>query len=143
MNSIKFIALLRDWVLIAIGIFIAAHIVDGITYDSQTTLLVVVLLLSIFNIFLKPILVLITLPFIILSFGLVLWFINALLFMLAGALVDGFHVESFGSALFGSLIVSLVTIMANILFGNDKRNPPPPPPQEPHRKNDKDDVIDI
>lgn len=142
MNSTKFIELVRDWIVIAIGVFLAAHIVDGITYDSGSTLLVVVLLLSIFNIFLKPILLLITLPFIILTFGLMIWIINALLFMLVGALVDGFHVDSFSSALFGALIVSLVTIMANILFGGNGTGRPPSNKIPPSKTN-KDDVIDI
>lgn len=138
MDSIRFIALLRDWIVIAIGIVLATHIVDGITYDTGTTLFVVVLLLSVFNIFLKPVLVLITLPFIILSLGLMLWVINALLFMLASALVDGFHVDSFSAALWGSLIVSLVAVMTNILFGNS-----PPSSRTPRGGSNKDDVIDI
>jgi hypothetical protein len=55
MNRATFIDLVRYWIVIAIGIFLAANIVDGISYDSGTALIVVVLLLSIFNIFLKPI----------------------------------------------------------------------------------------
>lgn len=141
MNRDVFIDLVRYWIVIAIGVFLAAHIVDGITYDSGTTLLVVVLLLSILNIFLKPVLLLISLPFIILTFGLMIWIINALLFMLVSALVDGFHVDSFSSALLGSLIVSLVAIMSNILFGGG--NNPRSPRRNSSTKSDKDDVIDI
>lgn len=140
MNSAKFIDLVRYWIVIAIGIFLASNIVDGITYDSWTALIVVVILLSIFNIFLKPILLLLTLPFIILTFGLMIWIVNALLFMLAGSLVSGFHVESFSSALLGALVVSLVAIMANILFGGKKT---PPSNRNPDSKPNKDDVIDI
>lgn len=143
MGSIKFIELIRYWAIIAIGVFLAAHLVSGITYDSGTSLLVVVLLLSIFNIFLKPVLVLITLPFIILTFGLMIWVINALLFMLAGWLVDGFHVESFFSALMGALIVSLVAMMANALFGKGDRGRPSSSDNEPRPGSKKDDVIDI
>lgn len=143
MDSVKFIGFLRDWVIIAIGVFVAAHVVDGITYDSGSALLVAVLLLSVFNIFLKPVLVLITLPLIVLTFGLLLWVINALLFLLAGSLVDGFHVDSFVSALWGALIVSLVAILANMLFGGRGNGRSSSSGRGPSNKSDRDDVIDI
>lgn len=149
MKGIRFIELLRDWIVIAIGVFLAAHFVKGITYDNGTTLFLVVILLSIFNIFLKPVLVLITLPFIILTFGLMLWIINALLFMLAGWLVDGFYVDSFFAALMGALIVSLVTMMANALFkkrnGGDDDSGSSGSGRGWRRRgrDDRDDVIDI
>jgi uncharacterized membrane protein YvlD (DUF360 family) len=60
--------------------------------------------------------------------------------MLAGSLVSGFHVESFSSALLGALVVSLVAIMANMLFGGKKT---PPPNKNSDNKPNKDDVIDI
>lgn len=138
MKNFKFVDLLRDWLTIALGVLLAAHIVDGINYDSTLALVLVVILLSFFNMFLKPILVILSLPFIIVTFGLFLWIINALLFMLAGALIDGFYVESFTSAMLGALIVSLVAIACDILFGGPKRRR-----QSRARKHDKDDVIDI
>ena len=60
------------------------------------------------------------LPFIILTFGLGIWMINALLFLLVGNLVLGFTVDSFGDALAGAFVVSLTGVIANVLFGKNK-----------------------
>lgn len=132
------ISLIQNWLLIALGVLIAAHVVDGIDYDSGWTLFIAVVLLSAFNTFIKPVLVLITLPLIILTFGIGLWFINALLFMFVSKLVKGFEVASFSAAMWGALIVSLVAILANLFLGSGKKD------SSPKEKKDKDDdVIDI
>lgn len=134
-----FVSLIQNWLLIALGVLIAAHVVNGISYDTGWTLFIAVILLSAFNTFIKPILVLITLPLIILTFGIGLWFINALLFMFVSKLVSGFVVESFTAAMWGSLIVSIVAIVVNLILGSGK---PPSRPSDSH-KIEKDDVIDI
>jgi putative membrane protein len=110
--------------------------VPGISYDSGLTLLTVVLLLSFLNVVVKPILLLFSLPFIILSLGIGIWLINALLFYFVGRLVDGFHVAGFGSALWGALIVSITSMVMNRLLT------PPKAPPKPAAKRD-DDVIDV
>ena len=115
-----FIKLLKTWLLLALGVIIAAHTASGIGYDSNGALIVAVLLLSLCNVVLKPVLMLFSLPFIILTFGIGIWLINALLFMLVGALVDGFHVLSFWDALWGALVVSLTGAAANLLFGSSR-----------------------
>jgi len=103
--------LLLRWAILALGVTLASHVIPGISYDTGPTLLVVVLLLSLFNAVLKPLLVLFTLPFIILTMGLGMLVINALLFLFVGRIVEGFHVESFWSALGGALIVSLTNLL--------------------------------
>ncbi|NBB79339.1 MAG: phage holin family protein [Verrucomicrobia bacterium] len=113
-------ALFKSWLLIALGVLIASHIFPGIQYTGAASLLVAVLLLSLCNVFLKPLLMLFALPFIILTFGLGIWLINAVLFLLVGKLVDGFSVDGFGYALAGALVVSLTGAAANILFGNTR-----------------------
>jgi putative membrane protein len=118
-----------------VGVALSAHIVPGITYDNGVTLLVVVALLSLFNAILKPLLVIFTLPFVVLSLGLGIWVINALLFLAVSRLVDGFHVRDFWAALWGSLIVSLTNIILSGLL-KTRRLPPARPPKS-------DDVIDI
>lgn len=115
-------ALFKSWLLIALGVLIASHIFPGIGYSDSGGLLVAVLLLSLCNVFLKPLLMLFALPFIILTFGLGIWLINALLFLLVGKLVDGFSVDSFGYALAGALVVSLTGAAANVLFGKTRVN---------------------
>lgn len=146
-----FKTLFKSWLLIALGVLIASHIFDGIRYTDTSALIVAVLLLSLCNVFLKPLLMLFALPFIILTFGLGIWLINALLFLLVGGLVDGFVVESFGYAMAGALVVSLTGAAANVLFGKTKvqasvrsAGPGRPNQGEPSRKPLKDDdVIDI
>lgn len=97
----RLVQLLVHWVVMALGVTLATKLVDGISCDSTATLIVVVLLLSFFNAIIKPLLVLFTLPFIVLTLGLGVVVINALLFMFVGRLVDGFHVAGFWPAVWG------------------------------------------
>jgi putative membrane protein len=133
----SFKPLLLRWIVLALGVMLATKIVPGIACDDGVTLLAVVLLLSFFNAILKPLLVLFTLPFILITMGLGVVVINALLFMLVGRLVDGFHVAGFWSAVGGSLVVSLT----NLLVSSFVR--PRTPPRPPAERRSKDDVIDI
>lgn len=140
-----FVQLLVRWLVLALGVMIATKIVPGIRCDDGTTLVVVVLLLSFFNAILKPLLVLFTLPFIVLTMGLGVVVINALLFLLVGNLVNGFLVAGFWSALGGSVVVSVT----NLLVSAFVRSAAPPPPgggdrgSTPPVKPKRDDVIDI
>ena len=142
--------LLVSCLLLAIGVIIAAHTAKGIHYDSNGALVVAVLLLSLCNLVLKPLLMLFSLPFIILTFGLGIWLINALLFMLVGAVVEGFYVLSFWNALWGAFVVSFTGLIANVFFGTKRiqvqaQGAPGTPRAQPQARkplND-DDVIDI
>jgi putative membrane protein len=137
MNN-AFVNLLLRWLVLAIGVILSTRIVPGISYDSGSTLIVVVLVLSFFNAVLKPLLLLFSLPFIILTLGIGIWLINALLFYFVGRIVEGFHVAGFGSALFGALIVSVTNMVMSRFL-----KPLPKPPAPPARPGKKDDVIDI
>lgn len=132
--------LIRTWLLLALGVLASAHLVPGIEYDTVPALVVAVILLSVFNFILKPILLLFTLPFIVLTMGIGILFINALLFLLVGALVDGFHVAGFLAAFFGGLIVSIVDILINAFLGGRPRGQGRQTGKTPRRD---DDVIDI
>lgn len=140
MNS-WFKQLLIRWLILALGVTLAAKLVEGISYVDTMTLLVVVVLLSFFNAILKPLLVVFTLPFIFLTMGLGVLVINALLFLWVGNLVDGFHVAGFWAAMKGAVIVSLTNLIVSSLIRSPKpapRNPPPPP-----KDGGRGDVIDI
>jgi putative membrane protein len=141
MNN-RFVNLLLRWAVLALGVAFSAKLVHGIGYDSGATLAVVALLLALFNAFLKPLIVLFTLPFIVVTLGLGIWFINALLFYAAGRMVTGFHVDTFGSALLGALIVSITNLVLTRLI-----TPAPVVPGGPRgpaaRREKTDDVIDI
>ena len=131
--------LLLRWAILAVGVTLATKLVPGIHCADGATLIAVVLLLSFCNAILKPLLVLFTLPFIVLTMGLGVIVINALLFLFVGRLVDGFSVASFWSALGGALIVSIT----NLAFSGIGRAPgrPPAPRTRPRKK--PDDAIDI
>ncbi len=135
MNS-PFLQLLLRWLVLAIGVMLSTKIIPGISYDDGTTLLVVVLLLSFFNVILKPLLVLFTLPFIVLTMGLGMIVINALLFMLVGRLVEGFAVSGFWAAMGGALIVGVTNLVFTRLTAPRAAN-------RPADRRKPDDVIDV
>ncbi len=125
---------LQRWLVNTLGVLIAAHIVRGITYDSLSGLLVASLVLGALNAFVRPILLVLSLPLLIFTLGLFTLVINALLLMLVSALLrPSFEVDSFGYAFLGALIISLISIALNVLTGNARvsvqsRRPPPKPP---------------
>ena len=120
--SSRQIILLKHSVPVILAVLIGTYTAAGIHYDSFGALGIAILLLGLLNLFLKPLLMLFSLPFIILTLGLGIWLINALLFMLVAALVNGFYVESFASALWGALILSLTSLAMNFYFGDAKNN---------------------
>ena len=98
------------WLILTLAVWVAAYVVPGITYDHWQSLLIAALVLGILNAFVKPILMLISLPLIFVTFGFFLVLINALLLKATAWLVPGLHVASFWSALGGSLVVSIVSL---------------------------------
>jgi putative membrane protein len=105
--------ILVAWLITTIAILLAAYLIPGIRIASAGTAIIGAAILGILNALLKPILVVLTFPLTIVTLGLFLLVINALMFWLAGALVSGFEVKSFWSALFGSLVVSVVSFVAH------------------------------
>lgn len=101
------------WLILTVAVWVAAFIVPGISYESWPSLLIASLVLGILNTFVKPILAILSFPFIIITLGLFMVIINALLLMVTGMIVSGFHVANFGSALLASLIISVVSIFMN------------------------------
>ena len=87
---------------------------DGIHIDNYITAIFVAIVLSVLNIFLKPILILLTIPATIFSFGLFLLVINAFIIVIAANVVDGFRVDGFGWAFIFSIILSLVTFLLEL-----------------------------
>lgn len=101
-----------------LAVLIASYILPGIEVSSIWTALVVAVILGIVNIFVKPIFLVLTLPLTILTLGLFIFVINALMVLLVSALVPGFYVASFWWALAFSLVVSLVIAFLENLNGN-------------------------
>ncbi len=123
-----FVQLLVRWCVLAVGVTIATEVINGIRCDSRETLIVVVLLLSLFNAVLKPLLMLFAMPFIVMTLGFGIVLINALLFSFVGGIVEGFYVDGFWSAIGGAIVVSLTSVVADLLLGNKQgpRGPRPP-----------------
>ncbi len=109
----------RRWLVDALAVLVAAHLVRGISYDSFTALLVASLLLGILNALFRPILLLLSLPLLLFTLGLFILVINALLLYFVGSLVVSFHIASFGAAFWGALVISLVSMVVNSLIGGD------------------------
>jgi putative membrane protein len=99
--------------IIALALLLAAYIIPGITVVMGVPLLVAAVALGILNAVVRPILVVLTLPLSIVTLGLFLLVINGFLFWFVAQYVDGFQVSGFWSALFGALIVSVVSSVAN------------------------------
>lgn len=101
-------SILINWVVSAVAILVAAYLLPGVTVSSFTAALVVAVVLGVINAFIKPILLLLTLPINILSLGLFTFVINALLIILVANLVPGFKVNGFWWALLFSIVLSLI-----------------------------------
>lgn len=100
---------LLHWLTTTIALAVAVWILPGIHVASPVALIVAALVLGLVNAIVRPILVLLTLPLTLLTLGLFYLVINGLAFALAAAIVPGFEVASFGWAMLGALIVSLVS----------------------------------
>lgn len=141
----KFVQFLKSWAINTLAVAVAVEILNGhIRYAGPKDLLLAALLLGILNAFVRPILMLIALPLVILTLGLFMFVINALLLMLVSAMLKpSFEVDTFGYAFAGAAIISIVSIALNVLTGNARASikierRPPPPPKKPD-----DDVIDV
>ena len=97
--------------IIAVAVYLAAYLLPGVTITSIQTTIFVAIVLALLNTFVRPILVLLTIPVTIITLGLFLLVINALMVKWAASLVDGFSVDGWLSALLVSLIVSAVSFI--------------------------------
>ncbi|VTY39100.1 Membrane protein of uncharacterised function [Xylophilus ampelinus] len=108
---------LIHWAITAVSLWVASHIFRGLKFDSTGSLIVAALLLGFANAIVKPLLIVLTLPLTLVTFGLFLLVINALMILLVAALVKGFRVSGFWTALFASLFVSILSILIGSLLG--------------------------
>ena len=102
------------WLLLAAALLLVANLYPGVQVASFTTAMIAALVLGLLNTLLRPILVLLTLPVTLLTLGLFLFVINALMFWAAASLLRGFQVDNFLSALIGSLIYSVASTIIDI-----------------------------
>jgi putative membrane protein len=142
---------LQRWVISTVAALIATYMVSGITYQTWADLFVATFILGLLNTFVRPVLMLFSLPLLIFTLGLFTLIINALLLYFVGFLLaPRFDVTSFGAAFWGALVITIVSLVLNTLTGTggarfkvETRRASPPP-----RPRDRDDdgggpVIDV
>jgi putative membrane protein len=114
MLALTMIKLLSRWLLLASALLLVAHLYPGVTVLSFGSAMIAALVIGLFNTLLRPILVVLTLPVTVITLGLFLFVINALMFYFAAEVLDGFGVRSFGAALIGSVIYSLCGMVIDV-----------------------------
>jgi putative membrane protein len=102
------------WLLLAAALLLVQRVYPGVSVDSYSAALIAALVLGLFNTLVRPLLVLLTLPVTLLTLGLFLFVINALMFWAAASVLAGFNVAGFGAALIGSLIYSLCAMVIDV-----------------------------
>jgi len=113
---------IQSWVINTLAVLVAAYLVKGIHYDKPLDLIVAALLLGILNTFLRPILMILALPLLILSLGLFILVINALILYFVGSMLrPAFWVENFWSAFWGALVIGIISVVLNIMTGGNAR----------------------
>ena len=129
---------LQRWSITTVAVLVAAFTVSGIHYDNWQGLLIATLVLSLLNAFIRPLLTVLSLPLVLVTLGLFIVVINAFLLYVVGRM-KYFHVDSFGAAFWGAVVIGIITIVLNsftktggarvsVRRGNNKRPPPKRPP---------------
>lgn len=109
--------LLLKWLLSAAALLFVAYVYDGVELKSYQAALIAAFVIGLLNTLVRPILIILTLPVTVITVGLFLFVINALMFWSAASILDGFNVTGFGAALIGSLMYSVLSIIINIALG--------------------------
>ncbi len=116
------LTLLARWIINAAALLLVAYLYPGVAVTSFFAALVAALVLGLVNAVVRPILVILTLPVTLLTLGLFLFVINALLFWLVANVVQGFAVTGFWAALIGSVLYSVITMITSwLLFSSSEK----------------------
>ena len=106
------------WLILTVAIIVASYLLDGIRVSGFLSAFFAAALLGILNAIFRPILIILTLPINILSLGLFTFVINAIMIMMVSGVISGFEVKGFWSAVFGSLLISIVSWLLNSFIGD-------------------------
>jgi putative membrane protein len=112
--------ILLVWLVNAIALMAVAYLMPSISVSSFGSALIAALVLGLVNAIIRPVLVLLTLPVTVITLGLFILVINALLFWFVGSILEGFHVQGFLGALVGSILFSIVSWLLSTLVLRDK-----------------------
>ena len=105
----------------AIAVFVIAELLNGVYVDNYVTSLIVAVVLSVLNVLVKPVLIILTLPVTILTLGLFLFVVNALIILLADKLIVGFSVDGIWTAILFSILLSILQSLLHSFFKKDKK----------------------
>jgi len=108
---------LEGWVINTLAVLVVTQLVRGIHYDSTSGLIVATLVLGILNAFLRPLLLLLSLPLLIFTLGFFMLVINAMLLYWVGSIVRDFHVDTFGAAFWGALGIGFISLVLQSITG--------------------------
>lgn len=115
-------AFVLRWLITALSVLAAVKIIPGIRCESAGALFATALLLGIINAFIRPVLLLLSLPFILVTLGFFILVINALILQMVDGIVPGFVVQGFKPAFFGAILISFVSwILSSLFQGSDGR----------------------
>lgn len=118
--------LLIHWGIMSLSLWAASYVFSGIRFADTSSLIVSALLLGFVNAIVRPLLVIITLPFTVVTLGFFLLVINALMLLLVSSLVRGFTISGFWTAFFASIFIALLSlVIGTYLEGGDTSLPPP------------------
>ena len=110
------------WAATMIAVTVASSVIRGIHYDTVAALIGASLLLGILNAFVRPFLLILSAPLILITLGLFIFVLNGLLLLLVHTIVVGFHVDGFWSAFWGAIVISVVSWILSAFFrGSDGR----------------------
>ncbi len=109
-------------VISSLAVFLAAYLLPGIHVDNYVEAILVAVVLALLNGFVKPVLIILTIPFTVFTLGLFLLVINAAMVLLAAHFVEGFHVDGFWWALLFSIVLSVITSIMEGLGKSGKRH---------------------
>jgi putative membrane protein len=115
------LTLIARWIINAAALLLVAYLYPGVTVESFFAAMIAALVLGLVNAFIRPLLVLLTLPVTVLTLGLFLFVINAFLFWFVAEIVQGFKVTGFMAALLGSVLYSLITLVTSWLLFPKKK----------------------
>jgi putative membrane protein len=108
------------WLVVGVALWVTTQVVGGVHISSMQTLVFAALVLGLINALVRPVITLLTLPLTIITLGLFYLVVNGLAFGLAAALVRGFSVDGFGSAVLGALVVSIVSWVIGLVTKESK-----------------------
>lgn len=106
-------SLLLRWLLNTLALFVVVHVVPGFGYRSLVSLAIAAAVLGLLNAIVRPVLFLLTLPLTIVTLGLFLLVLNAIMLELTAWLVPGFVIAGFGSAIVGAIVLALISLVVN------------------------------